>query len=343
MIDKYYQILGVEKNATLSEIKKAFRQRAKTLHPDVNERPDAQEKFILLTEAYEYLQNLRTGKIYNQKRQAFSQPKSRYKSYPDWQQNEREKTRQRAREYSRMQYEAFTKSDFYKTTVALNTLVDFISVLVVLFILVAVPFIGYFTKGIFGLIGGGVIILVTAPFWAEIVVKRRSELNIKEVGPALTHVVKTKTFQLIIGTALNLFLIVRIGFSTLISLWTLAAVFGVCIAFGSLISLRLKTKFHKRLSFLVIAPGIVNLFLLLNFLISTNETTETYSFTNEFQNTNRGLQKTTNITLEGEKYAHFIGIRVFADYESMEKSKTITYNFADGLFGLRVLKSYEFK
>ena len=40
----FYQILEVEKNASKDEIKKAFRQKARKLHPDVNKEPDAEEK-----------------------------------------------------------------------------------------------------------------------------------------------------------------------------------------------------------------------------------------------------------------------------------------------------------
>ena len=41
----YYEILGVSKDATSRDIQKAFQQKARKLHPDVNKEPDAEEKF----------------------------------------------------------------------------------------------------------------------------------------------------------------------------------------------------------------------------------------------------------------------------------------------------------
>lgn len=51
----YYEILGVSKDASKDEIKSAFRKKARTLHPDVNKAPDAEEKFKELGKAYETL------------------------------------------------------------------------------------------------------------------------------------------------------------------------------------------------------------------------------------------------------------------------------------------------
>ena len=51
----YYEILGVDKNATKEEIKSAFRKKARQYHPDVNKAPDAEEKFKELGRAYETL------------------------------------------------------------------------------------------------------------------------------------------------------------------------------------------------------------------------------------------------------------------------------------------------
>jgi curved DNA-binding protein CbpA len=46
----YYDILGVNENTTLDDIKKAYRKLSKQYHPDVN--PNGDEKFKDITEAY---------------------------------------------------------------------------------------------------------------------------------------------------------------------------------------------------------------------------------------------------------------------------------------------------
>lgn len=53
----HYEALGVSRDATEDQIKKAYRKLARELHPDVNDAPEAVERFKAVTHAYEVLSN----------------------------------------------------------------------------------------------------------------------------------------------------------------------------------------------------------------------------------------------------------------------------------------------
>ncbi len=62
----YYEVLGVDKNASSDEIKSAFRRLAKKYHPDVSKEPNAAEKFKEAQEAYAILSDESKRKQYDQ-------------------------------------------------------------------------------------------------------------------------------------------------------------------------------------------------------------------------------------------------------------------------------------
>ena len=75
----YYEVLGIDKNATPDEIKKAYRQMAKNYHPDIiKDDKGAEEKFKEVNEAYEVLSDSQKKAAYDQFGHAGVDPNSGY-------------------------------------------------------------------------------------------------------------------------------------------------------------------------------------------------------------------------------------------------------------------------
>ena len=97
----YYKVLGITKNATSDEIKKAYRKLARKLHPDINPNDkEAQVKFQQLNEANEVLSNPEKRKKYD-------------KYGKDWENGEEyEKYKQQRQHSNASQQQSYSSNDF---------------------------------------------------------------------------------------------------------------------------------------------------------------------------------------------------------------------------------------
>jgi len=74
----YYQILGVDRDAVVADIKKAYRKLARKFHPDISKEPDAEAKMKEINEAYAVLSD-------TEKRAAYDQLGPNYQAGQDFQ------------------------------------------------------------------------------------------------------------------------------------------------------------------------------------------------------------------------------------------------------------------
>ncbi|NMC40499.1 MAG: DnaJ domain-containing protein [Bacteroidales bacterium] len=123
----YLNVLGLKRDCSLQDIKKAYRRLASEYHPDHNTSPDAADKFIAVTEAYEFL-------ITNFSKLAYEDNEF-IRAMEEWQKYRGRQARQRADAFARASYSAFSKTDFYKTTRFFNKTTIIISVIISLVVL----------------------------------------------------------------------------------------------------------------------------------------------------------------------------------------------------------------
>ena len=110
-MQKYYNILELDRDCSLNELKLAFRKKAKQFHPDLNDSPEAHIKFIEINEAYIILNKIKSGiEDYTEKGTEI------YRYYNE----EKVKAKQRAAYYAKMNYEEYKNSPIYKASRVLN-------------------------------------------------------------------------------------------------------------------------------------------------------------------------------------------------------------------------------
>jgi hypothetical protein len=333
-LQEYYRILGVPNTASLETIQKAYRTKAKLLHPDKNKQPDAHENFCQLNEAFENLKDFKTGKYTNSFENQESE--SQYNS-------DREKARERAKAYAKMKYEEFLKTDYYKSVSSLETILMHLSVFLAIVCVIILPIVAIILYGLNGLWASLLINFVASPMTVH-VLKSNFKLNSHAFFDSMTHVIQTKVFLVVLFTIANLFILLKYGLQTLISInnLSLAYLMAIVIAFIICKIKRIKSKIYFYT--LCFSPMIVNSLIMINYIVSSHPSKETYAFTHDTQRGYRGQkQESTFIYLNDNMYEEYPGIRAFIDYESMQNMEIITYTFKNGCLGFRVMTDYEFR
>ena len=136
----HYKILNIPENATIDDIKKAFRNLAKEFHPDKNKSIDANTRFREIFESYEILKDKITKEIFNEQRKKYYKTSNTdfnpenepiYDAY-DFVKKEASR---KAEYFSRMTFDEFLKSSIFilkKTTSKLAISLMFIFGLIII-------------------------------------------------------------------------------------------------------------------------------------------------------------------------------------------------------------------
>jgi hypothetical protein len=142
MIKDYHKILGLERDADLESIKKAYRELAKKYHPDINKSTDAHKKFIEISEAYEFLSNNTVRQRYISRDYDLSDEVIRTEF-----ERARRAAQENAQRYARMKYEKFQeeqealkKSGWYDIILIIRYFIRLLVFPLVIFC-IAIPFI----------------------------------------------------------------------------------------------------------------------------------------------------------------------------------------------------------
>jgi hypothetical protein len=346
VIQDYYQTLGIPLNASVEEVKKAYRRKAKELHPDLNPAADAKERFIELSKAYEFLlfykssgkegtrpnpaRTPQTPKPQNGAPHTHWNQKTHQSQAHQWEWNEAE-AQKRAEAHARMKYKEYVNSPHYKETKAFETAVAQIFTLFAFAMLVVPGLLGLIVGGGRGLLIGLAVTAFSSPAWGGIL-REKHKINFRQLGEALLTLAKTNTFALIVGVPTHVILFFTFTDRAVVPTWIFPLSLLLCMGIAWMMQswLRKRLPGLKR-SFMLaaVAPAVVNLFFLLNYSFSSSPTSILDI---------RVSEHNPWMTLENGQYGSCALIRFFWDGTELYRRTSVRYEMETGLFGIKVMK-----
>ena len=140
----YYQVLGLDPGCSMTDIKRAYRVKAKLYHPDLNRSADAQEKFIEVNEAYEFFlaRDYRARQAQVEEKMSTAEMQEMFN---EWIRRERMRARARAARAAKKKFEEFRNSPLYRTSNLLSIGADYV-VIFIGTLIILVPVFGVYYR-----------------------------------------------------------------------------------------------------------------------------------------------------------------------------------------------------
>lgn len=323
-MQKYFDILGITPTATESEIRKAFKEKAKILHPDRNKSPHAHEEFLELYAALNFaIRNLNNpiGKFSDEVREAFEVARKK-------------REQEQATRFSQMRYKAWTQTKEYKELVNIGIIQQFVSTLFILFIVVSV-------FGIFGKtteLKYGIPVGLSIGFILSIIIIKKNmlglSLNLPKLFKAISELFTKETGVYLLIFILNIIIFFKIGLNTLLPLFSLFSLYilsFIILQTTSVWIFKMKKIIVKKI---LLSSLFISILLCLNFFISSHPTSKTYQLS-EFQDD-------TLLEFKDEALSNYAGVRFFSDIERFYFINSIKFTFKKGFLGVYVVSDTEF-
>ena len=315
-------VLGLTEGASIKEIKSAYRKLALKYHPDRNSDPEAQQHFIEISEAYEYLIN---GGATTVEKDIDEQ---------EWDDFRRSDARERAYTSSRMPYEEFIRTEYYKRHMEREYGFEAKYFLLSIFLVFVLPFIAYALWSPVAFIFIILFNLIAIPFtWSWL--KRWREFNRSSLKLQLKNWRNYFMHMFFLGMAFNIYLFSKYVFNTLIQISEALLIYaGAMIIVYGIFGIKHFNKRPLKQQFLAffLTPFILNCFFMINFKWASNPVRERYHFES---------RSTTLIALDNDTYDEYVMMRWFMDSQSISGRRIIIYTIAEGPFGLRVVQRYQ--